>query len=68
MTLDRLCMNKYKIKTKIIEIVTDVRHGLQNPPLDVMFHVLLFVHQYTEKSIIQGHLLFEKNDKWNSLF
>ena len=34
-TLDILCMNKYKIKTKIIEIVTNVRHDLQNPPLDV---------------------------------
>ena len=34
MTLDILCVNKYKIKTKIIEIVTDVRHGLQKPPLD----------------------------------
>ena len=37
MTLDILCVNKYKIKTKIIEIVTDVRHGLQKPPLDVCY-------------------------------
>lgn len=35
MTSDILCVNKYKIKTKIIEIVSYIREGLQKPPLDV---------------------------------
>ena len=33
--LEKFCVNGYKILTKIIEIVTKVRLGLQKPPLDV---------------------------------